>query len=499
MSDTLQQLKDYIKTTNYYNHVSNLLYWDTDTIMPEKGFEANVEASTFFGTEAFKRSTSAELKDMIDTLSRPEEYEKLDDDWQFIVGRMKREFDENSRVPVDFYSEMIKAQSESEHAWEKAKNASDFNIFAPHLKKMIEMSAKLREYKKPGKDVYNSMIDDFEEGMDTDTIDRIFDELKKELIPLVKAIKAKGVTVNPKFERSYDLDAQRRLQDILLNYIGFDRNQGAVGETEHPFTIGISRFDVRVSNHFREDNAIDPMFSAIHEGGHAIFMQNVNPALAGTVGDDCCYMGVHESQSRFFENILGRRKAFWEPVYDEVIKTLPEFADVSLDEFYHEINRVEPGMIRTMADEVTYCLHIIIRYEIEKKIFREGVRVEELPELWNSKMKEYLGIVPQNDAEGILQDMHWSDGSFGYFPSYLLGSVYDGMFLDAIEEDMGSVDDILREGRILDITHWLNEKIHKYGSTRLPAEVIEKVCRKPLSAEPLIRYFKNKYKEIYDL
>lgn len=499
MSDILQQLKDYIKVTNYYDQVCGLLYWDMDTIMPEKGFEANVASTTFFNTEAFKRSTSDELKGMIEALSAPEEYKKLDDNWKFIVRRMKREFDENSRIPVEFYSEYIKARTESEHAWEKAKNAADFSIFAPHLKNMIDMSAKIYGYTNPGEDIYNSMIDDFEEGMDTDTIDGIFDELKVELIPLVKAITAKGVTANPKFDRKYDLDAQRRLQKILLTYIGFDWTQGAVGETEHPFTTSMSRFDVRVSNHFREENAIDPMFSAIHEGGHAIFMQNVDPALAGTAADDCCYMGVHESQSRFFENILGRRKTFWEPVYDKVVETLPEFKDVSLDEFYREINRVEPSMIRTMADEVTYCLHIIIRYEIEKAIFRDGVSVDELPALWNRKMEEYLGIVPANDAEGILQDMHWSDGSFGYFPSYLLGSVYDGMFLDELESELGPVDDILREGRILDITHWLNGKIHKYGSTRLPVEVIENVCHKPLSAEPLVRYFKEKYTGIYGL
>ena len=361
------------------------------------------------------------------------------------------------------------------------------------------MSAKLREYTDPGKDVYDAMIDDFEEGMDTETIDRIFEELKTGLVPLVKAIAKKDIKLNPKFNRKYGVEPQRRLQQELLSYIGFDWSQGAVGETEHPFTTGIIRFDVRVSNHFREDDAIDPMFSAIHEGGHAIFMQNVSPELAGTAGDDCCYMGIHESQSRFFENILGRRKSFWKPIYAKVQELLPEYEDISIDEFYREINRVEPSLIRIMADEVTYCLHIIIRYEIEKAIFREGVAVEELPNLWNSKMEEYLGVVPSNDAEGILQDMHWSDGSFGYFPSYLLGSVYDGMFLDELESEMGNVDDILADGRIKDITHWLNEKIHKYGSTRLPAQVIEEVCHKPISAQPLLRYFTEKYSKIYEL
>ncbi len=241
------------------------------------------------------------------------------------------------------------------------------------------------------------------------------------------------------------------------------------------------------------------MFSAIHEGGHAIFEQNVNPAFNGTVAGSCGYMGVHESQSRFYENILGRNKNFWIPVYDKLGELLPQFKEITLDEFYREINHVRNSFIRTEADEVTYCFHIIIRYEIEKAIFRENISVDQLPELWNQKMQEYLQITPANDAEGILQDMHWSDGSFGYFPSYLLGSIYDGMFLDALEAEMGSVDTILKEGRIKEITKWLNEKIHQYGSTRTPKEVIAQVCGKEISAEPLIRYFKKKYTEVYDL
>ena len=494
MSIYLDELKDYIRISNYYSQVTGLLYWDMDTIMPEKGFEANAAASTFFGTEQFRRSTSEELKGLIDKLSEPEEFGTLDPDWQFIVRRMKRDFDENSRIPVEFYSELIAAQKESEHAWETAKNASDFSIFAPHLKKMIEMQAKLREYTDPDKDVYDAMLDDYEEGMDSATIDSIFEELKSELIPFIREVTAAQAGPNPKFNRAFDLDEQRKVQKLLLEYIGFDFSQGTVGETEHPFTMSCSRFDVRVSNHFREENALDPMFSAIHEGGHAIFMQNVDPKLAGTAADDCCYMGIHESQSRFFENILGRRKSFWEPIYGEVQALMPELKDISIDEFVAEINRVEPSLIRTMADEVTYCLHIIIRYEIEKAIFRKGVEVDELPGLWNEKMREYLGVEPQNDAEGILQDMHWSDGSFGYFPSYLLGSIYDGMFLEALEEEMGDVDVILRSGRIKEITNWLNEKIHKYGSTRLPKEVIANVCGRPLSARPLMKYFRSRLK-----
>lgn len=210
-------------------------------------------------------------------------------------------------------------------------------------------------------------------------------------------------------------------------------------------------------------------------------------------------MGVHESQSRFYENILGRNINFWKPIYEKLGELLPQFKNVTLEAFEREINRVENSMVRTEADEVTYCFHIILRYEMEKAIFYDHVPVEKLPELWNQKMQEYLHITPKNDAEGILQDVHWSDGSFGYFPSYLLGSIYDGMYLEKMEEELGSVDEILADGRIGEITKWLNEKIHWYGSTRTPKEVIAAVCGKEVSAQPLVRYMKKKYTRLYGL
>ena len=280
---------------------------------------------------------------------------------------------------------------------------------------------------------------------------------------------------------------------MLLDYIGFNSEKGAAGRTEHPFTLNFSSKDVRVTNHYYENKPISSIFSAIHEGGHGIFEQNVNPEFDGTVAGSCCYMGIHESQSRFYENMLGRNKNFWIPIYDKLGEILPQFKDITLDEFYQEINRVENSFIRTEADELTYGIHVILRYEIEKAIFRDNVDVNELPALWNQKMQEYLGITPKNDTEGILQDMHWSGGSFGYFPSYLLGNVYDGMLREQVEAELGSIDTILAEGRIMEITKWLNEKIHKYGSTRLPKDTLLAVCGREVTAKPLIQYFKGKY------
>ncbi len=499
MSQLRKELEEYLKETNQYEHVVTLLYWDLKTGTPKLGQAGHIDAVTYFSAKQFARSTSEKLGELLEGLSAPAEYDALDDTWKFIVRRMKRNFDRDRRIPPKVYEAYVREQAESGAAWEEAKNASDFSIFAPHLKKMIARTKEIAGYTDPGKEIYDALLNQYEEGMDSATIDRLFNDLKADLVPLIRKILAAPQPDDTAFHQSFDSDAQKKVQRMLLDYIGFRRDAGTVGETEHPFTLNFCSKDVRVTNHFYEHEPLCAIFSAIHEGGHAIFEQNINPDYDGTVAGSCVYMGVHESQSRFYENILGRNKNFWIPVYDKLKTLLPQFHKISLDEFYREINHVRNSLIRTEADEVTYCMHIILRYEMEKAIFRDGVDVSDLPALWNQKMQEYLQITPASDAEGILQDMHWSDGSFGYFPSYLLGSIYDGMFLETLEEELGSVDSLLADGRIGEITKWLNEKIHRYGSTRLPAEVIGNVCKKEVSAKPLIRYFTEKYTAVYGL
>lgn len=498
MSQTLERFQAYLKKMNLYNRVNTLLSWDMYTAVPKQGYQGMSEALAYFSTEAFSMATSDELGEMLDILAAPEEYEALDEVMQFTVRVMRRELEESRRIPKDFYEAFVVAKSASMQAWQEAKRASDYSIFAPHLEKMIEMTKQQCAFTHPGEDVYDVLLNQYEEGMSSASIDRVFGELKEGLVPLVKKILAAPRPEN-KITGDYDPARQEKVQALLLEYMGFSRDAGVTAVSEHPFTQGFSRNDVRVTNHYYQDNPLSAIFSAIHEGGHAIFGQNVNPALEGTPADDCRYMGIHESQSRFYENMLGRNRNFWVPIYNQVQELLPGLKSVSLDDFSREINRVENSLIRTEADEVTYGLHIIIRYEIEQAIFRDHVPASQLPALWNQKMEEYLQITPPDDARGILQDMHWADGSFGYFPSYLLGNIYDGMFLEAITRDLGSLDAILAEGRILDITRWLNTHIHWYGGLRLPAQVIREVCKRELTAKPLLDYFTEKYTRIYKL
>ena len=493
MSETLSVFKERLSELNQYRRIQTLLDWDLYTQTPAGGYDDMADSFGFTSTKCFSLSTDPEFISLLEKLNEPEEYSALDEGMQYTVRTMLRDLKKEQRIPGEFVRKMAEAQSASRKAWELAKRSSDFSLFAPHLQNMIDMVRQRCEYTDPGKDCYDVLLDQYEEGMTAAEIDRVFEELKEGLLPMLEAILSRPYRDAGIQNGFYPVPAQKKVQRLLLEYIGFDFGRGCTAESEHPFTLSFSRDDVRITNHFHENDPLSAMFSAIHEGGHAIFCQNVSPALKGTDADDCCYMGIHESQSRFFENILGRRKSFWIPVYQQIQEMLPDLKKIPLDDFTAEISHVRNSYIRTEADEVTYCLHIILRYEMEQEIFRNHRKADELPELWNRKMQRYLHILPENDSLGILQDMHWSDGSFGYFPSYLLGSIYDGMFLETLEKDLGSVDAVLAEGRVKDITHWLNEKIHRYGSLRLPKDTIRQVTGKELSAGPLLDYFRRKY------
>jgi len=495
----LEQYKSKLKEIEYLRHASDLMYWDMQTKTPEAGKEKLSDAMTHFSMEIFKLSTGDDFYELVCKLSEKEEFAKLDDVTQFDVKRNQRELERMRRVPADFYEEYVSIINDTEIAWVKAKKENDWEAFKGHLKKTIEAVKKYQQYERPDEKVYDSLIDTYEEGMTQETIDRVFAELKEELVPLVNAITAAPQPDHSKFTMKVPVHEQKALCEFLVEYMGMDMTRFAHGETEHPFQISLGRDDVRITNHYYENEVISAIFSAIHEGGHALFEQHVDRKYEGTEGASINYMGLHESQSRFYENILGRNENFWKPIWPKVVEIVPEFGNVTLEEFVREINHVSNSFIRTEADELTYCLHVILRYEMERAIFIDGADVEELPKMWNDKMEELLHIRPTTYSEGILQDSHWSGGSFGYFPSYLLGSIYDGMFLEAMEEDLGSVDDILAAGEVKKISEWLKNKIHQYGSTRVSSEVLEKVCGRELSAKPLIKHFKEKYSKIYGL
>lgn len=496
---TLEQYQEKLQKINYYTHAYGTLYWDMATIAPVNGKEKIADTMTYFATEIFKESTSDEYYNLVKKLSQPDEFEKLDDAMKFQIKKQLRDLERARRVPADFYEQHERTTNESAVCWPKAKQTSDWNLYKSYLGNTIESIKKYVKFMEPNQSEYDTLIDMFEEGMTQETIDRVFGELKQGLLPLLDQILAAEQPDHSLFTMNVPVHEQAELCRFLAEYMGMEMESFCQAETEHPFSMSMSGKDVRITNHYYENDVISAIFSAIHETGHALFELGVDEKYEGTEGSNINYMGLHESQSRFYENILGRNINFWKPIWPKVIEICPELSQVTLEQFVREINHVQNSYIRTEADEITYCLHVILRYEMERAIFIDGISIDELPALWNKKTEEYLHITPENDAQGILQDMHWSDGSFGYFPSYLLGSIYDGMLLEALEQDLGPIDEILAAGNIKNITAWLREKIHQYGATRTSAEVLKEVCGKPLSAQPLLKYFKDKYTKIYNL
>ncbi len=493
------RFRAYYEEIRHYSLAASRIHWDLETAAPRNAVRNSVATYTFLRSKIFAMKTAPEYGEMLTALHEPGSLDGLSPAWQYTIRKAQKDYTDFIRIPADFYRKTVSDRAISEHMWQEAKRKDDYALWAPYLTQEVENAKQTCRYTDPGKDVYDALIGQREPGMDCAAIDKVFDELKEGLQILLPKIASRPGPDLSMFPQHYAIAHEREACLYLLRCIGFDFNAGRMDEVEHPLTLSMGRNDVRVSNHFYEDNGIDPLFSIIHEGGHGLFGQGVDPELDGTDAERCQSAGLNEGMARFMENMVGRNIHFWEPIYGDLQRIMPEIKDVALLQFYHKINEVRPSLIRTRADEVTYCMHIILRHELEKQLFREEVDVMALPEMWNRKMEDYLGIRPGTNREGILQDLHWSAGFIGYFPTYLLGSIYDGMFLDAMEQDLGSMDQVLASGGVTQVTDWLRSHIYRYGGLYTAPETIERVCGKPLSAEPLLRYFTKKYTEIYRL
>ena len=484
---SVDKLKEYLNKIDKLSYLVTVLRWEMDTVAPKKSYDYLIEVSTKYEMEIFDLETSDEFINLIEAVINDKDYSSLPKEERIYIEQLKEDYYKSKRVPKDFYEEYCTLQSNSLNTWVIAKEKSDYELFKPYLKKVIEYTKKYYQYMYPDStNLYDEMLDSFEKGVTSKIIDPLFENLKKEIIPIVNNLKKKEI---PSFDKKLNDSDFISFAKFLLDYIGFDNSSGALGIYTHGYTMKLNSNDVRIT--FENGNPINAISTIVHEGGHGIFDQNIGKNLVEYGCYDVGKFSFHESQSRFYENILGRRKSFFVPIFDEIKKRLD--LDISLDDFILYFNDAKKSKIRTQADELTYCLHIIIRYEIEKEIFNNNYDLDKLPELWNSKYKEYLGVDILNDSEGILQDMHWSEGAFGYFPSYLMGSIFDGMLLENIESKFGSVDKLLEEGRIKEITKYLNENIHKYGGSYNVCEVCERVCGKEMNVMPLVNYFKDKY------
>ncbi|MCT4544066.1 MAG: carboxypeptidase M32 [Vallitalea sp.] len=498
MKNAIAKLKEVDDKSHAITHASALIQWDAATRAPKNSVEGRARTLSTLTGEYYMTLVNDEFNKILSYLE--ENKKELDYITTRKVEEYRIEYDKIAKIPVNVVKEYSEAQAKASAAWEEAKNKRDFSIFAPHLEKVIDYNKKFISYRGYTKHPYNTLLGDYERGLTTEDLDEFFSELKNTIVPLVNRINKSNVKINTEFtKKHYPSKEQDKLSKQLLHIIGFNMDSGLIAESEHPFTTNFNRNDVRITTHYFENDLLPALYSTLHEGGHAIYEQNIDEELEFTQLCGGTSMGIHESQSRFFENIVGRSYPFIEYIFPIIQKAFPEnLQDVTSEDLYLAANKSELSLIRIDADELTYSLHIMIRYEIEKLLFENKILVEDLPEIWNQKYKEYMGLTPKNDAEGILQDVHWSEGLFGYFPSYALGNAYASQFKNTMEKSI-NIDEDLRNGNLENIRKWLYENVHKYGKLLTPKEIIKKATNEPLNAKYYTAYLEEKYSKIYDL
>jgi len=503
MSDAIKKLENeflqYVHKMTAYNEAVGLMYWDLRTGAPKKGVQQRSEVIGQLSSEAFKMSTSEEMATYIEKLLNKETESYISEITKKSLLECKKQYDLNKKIPVEEYKEYVVLQSQAESVWEQAKNENNFERFRPYLEKLVAKTKQFLEYWGYEGNKYNKLLDMYEPGMTVEILDQVFTEVRNGIVKLLKKIEQSPTKPKTDFlYHHFPKDKQRDFSLEILKQMGYDFDAGRLDETVHPFAIGLSPGDVRVTTKYDEKDFRVAVFGTIHEGGHALYEQNISEELTGTPLAGGTSMGIHESQSLFFENFVGRSLPFWKKNY-ELLRSYAsgQFDEVTLEEFYKAINESKPSLIRIEADELTYPLHIIIRYEIEKGLFNDEIEVKDLPEIWNAKYEEYLGVRPDSDSNGVLQDVHWSGGSFGYFPSYALGYMYAAQFKHAMLKELPNFDQLLEEGNIAPIKEWMTKHIHQYGKTKKPLDILKDATGEGLNAKYLLQYLTDKFSQVY--
>ncbi|RHB47380.1 carboxypeptidase M32 [Enterocloster aldenensis] len=497
MSKPYQELKTYMDKAMAIKTAMTLFEWDNETLAPKEAGELTSQVIGVLSGEYFGAVTCDGMKKL---LKECREQGGLTEAEAANVRELSEELEQTICIPQEEYQEFARLTARATSVWARAKKDQDFEAFAPTLEKVIGFQKKFADYRaKDGKKTYDIMLDDYEKGFSMENLDEFFGLLKKELVPFLKKVMEEGKKIEDGFLKGdYPEEKQEELARFLAGYVGFDFDRGVMAVSAHPFTTNLHNKDVRITTHYT-DSVDSSLFSVIHEAGHGIYELGIRDDLTLTPAGQGASMGMHESQSRFFENIIGRNRAFWVPIYKKVQEMFPgQLGQVDLDRFVEAINKVTPGLIRTEADELSYSLHVLIRYEIEKMLIEEDLDVKKLPDIWADKYEEYLGIRPENPAEGVLQDIHWSQGSFGYFPSYALGSAFGAQLYYHMKKTM-DFEGLLADGGIDAIREYLKENIHQYGKLKTSRQILKDVTGEDFNPEYYVRYLKEKYTRIYDL
>ena len=497
LNQALSALNELEATLRAYQHALGCLNYDGETVAPRNSAPARGETMGFLSGIIHEKVTAPETGEMLDTLLANKGDLSLKDRRRAEV--LKEERDDLTLVPADEYMAYQQLMAESMQVWHDAKLASDYPAFAPYLEKIVAYNRRFAERKNAARPAYDVLLDGYEKGLSHETLDPFFDLLRRELTPVILEVAKRPRPDTAFLDQAYPIHLQRQFTDRVMQIMGISRDDCAVGETEHPFTEGFNKHDVRITTHYHEDSVLSSLYSVVHEGGHALYELGVADELQGTVlaGGSC--MSLHESQSRFYENLIGRSRPFCEVLLPELKALFPsQMAGVDAEMLYRAANLSMPSLVRTDADELTYSIHVMIRYELEKAMIEGGLNVADIPGEWNRMYKEYLGVDVPDDRRGCLQDSHWSFGAIGYFPSYALGSAYGVQMLKNMEKDV-DVWGAVRAGDLKPVTEWLGEKIHRHGQLLTPAQLVESGCGGPFDPNCYVRYLKEKYGELYRL
>jgi len=499
-------LLDRAKQLIVLDTAASVVNWDMETMMPPKGIKLRSEQLALLSQITHRMTTDPKIGELLETIQSHRDYESLSPLQKRNVYLIKKQYDEQTKLPEELVVETARQRAIAIDVWKKAKAAKNFAMFKPDLEKLVELrkkAARILMEVKATATPYDALIDIFEPKMISQTISRIFDDLKPGLIRIMKKCEASPKQPDASIlKRRIPVETQREISHALAKVVEYDIDSkeagGRIDETEHPFTTGYYP-DVRITTHYYEEKWASSVFSVLHEMGHAIYGQSLpQDWIFQPVGDGCS-LGFHESQSRLVENIVGRSREFWTYFLPRLKQIAgPALADVKLDALVHAINQVKPSKIRVEADEVTYCLHVIIRFEIERELFADKVTVSELPHLWNRKYKEYLGVDIENDSEGVMQDTHWASGSFGYFPTYALGNIYSGQILAKMEKDLPNWRHDISNGRFSNVKNWLIKNVYSHGNLLDPADLIKVITGQEINTKPYLEYLNRKYSQLYE-
>ncbi|MGL1936415.1 MAG: carboxypeptidase M32 [Fibrobacterales bacterium] len=492
-------LLTYTKEVGSVAAAMNVLGWDMETYMPKESGEARAETLGVLSKVLHEKMVAQQYGDLIEAAAAEK---GLSASQCAQIAEIKRDREKMVKLPEALVVEKSKVTSMAQQEWSKARNQGSPSDFLPWLDKVVAIAQQEAEcLKTEGMTPYDALLDEYERGANATTIDALFGTLKNELVPLIAAIADAGQPTENLLEgRSFDIGMQKKVNNTLLDLIGFNMGCGRIDESEHPFTTNFHPTDVRLTTRYDTHNLIDSVFSTLHEGGHGLYEQGLPIETAGTPLSEAVSLGVHESQSRFWENCIGRSEIFWNKNYSMLQQSFGDtLKDIDSRQFYTLVNRVAPSFIRVDADEITYNMHIILRYEVEKALFNGEITSREIEGVWNSKMKEYLGIVPQSPLEGFMQDVHWSAGLFGYFPTYALGNMNAAQIFEAIKREVPDFTTQMNAGSYGFLNEWLQKSIWKWGRELSPSELITQATGEALNPQYFTDYLKEKYGAIYGI